>query len=178
MRADRVDAADHLTAGVSGVRFTDVGQCFGVAQDRQRLLEFGQVSSADKDCGLATVPGDHDPIVLALDPVDDLGEVVTNSAWGRRSQATIVALSSHFFKPVDLVGQRSLRRPMSAPEQLSRVVDRSHENCQAATFSSCVVASSSVTFTPSLNFTPSSTSLISSWPLNRRQRSWAVTSSL
>src|SRR5579875_4127139 len=76
------------------------------------------------------------------------------------------------------VGQGLVRcRPLGS-EQLSRVVDRSHENCQAATFSSCVVASSSVTFTPSLNFTPSSTSLISSWPLNRRQRSWAVTSSL
>jgi transposase len=52
------------------------------------------------------------------------------------------------------------------------------ESSQAATFSSCVVASSSVTFTPSLNFTPSSTPAISSWPLNRRQRSWAVASSL
>ena len=52
------------------------------------------------------------------------------------------------------------------------------ENSQAATFSSCVVVSSSVTFTPSLNFTPLSTSAISSWPLNRRQRSWAVESSL
>jgi pimeloyl-ACP methyl ester carboxylesterase len=63
-------------------------------------------------------------------------------------------------------------------EQLSNVVDRPHEKSQAATSSSCVVASSSVTLTPSLNFAPSSTSAISSWPLNRRQRCWAVISSL
>jgi hypothetical protein len=36
------------------------------------------------------------------------------------------------------------------PEQLSNVVDESVKDHQAATFSSVVVASSSVTFTPSL----------------------------
>jgi cyclopropane fatty-acyl-phospholipid synthase-like methyltransferase len=49
---------------------------------------------------------------------------------------------------------------------------------QAATFSSWVVASFSVTLMPSLNFTPASTSATSSWPLNRRQRSCALSSSL
>ena len=61
-------------------------------------------------------------------------------------------------------------------EQLSRVVDEKVKH-QAAT-SSSVVVSSSVTLMPSLNFTPSSTSLTSSWPLNRRQRSWAASRSL
>ena len=38
------------------------------------------------------------------------------------------------------------------------------KNDQAATFSSCVVVSSSVTLIPFLNFTPASTSVTSSWP--------------
>jgi hypothetical protein len=62
-------------------------------------------------------------------------------------------------------------------EQLSRVVDEKVKH-QAATFSSVVVVSSSVTLIPSLNFTPASTSATSSCPLTRRQRSWAASSSL
>ena len=66
-------------------------------------------------------------------------------------------------------------------EQLSNVVDDGVKDHQAATLSSVIslsLLSSSVTLTPSLNFTPSSTSPTSSWPLNRRQRSWAASSSL
>ena len=63
-------------------------------------------------------------------------------------------------------------------EQLSNVVDLAMKDDQAATFSSWVVVSSWVSFIPSLNFTPVSTSLTSSWPLIRRQRSWADSSSL
>jgi hypothetical protein len=63
-------------------------------------------------------------------------------------------------------------------EQLSNVVDEK-VNHHAATFSSVVVAVlSSVTLLPSLNFTPARTSVTSSWPLHRRQRSWAASSSL
>ena len=62
-------------------------------------------------------------------------------------------------------------------EQLSNVVDSAMKNDQAATFS-FVVVSSSVTLIPSVNFAPSSTSLTSSWPLNRRHRSWAASKSL
>src|SRR4051794_11211169 len=49
---------------------------------------------------------------------------------------------------------------------------------QAATLSSVVVVSSSVTRMPSLNCAPASTSATSSWPLKRRQRSCAASSSL
>src|SRR5450759_1421061 len=66
-------------------------------------------------------------------------------------------------------------------EQLSNVVDLVVKDDQAATLSSVVSLSwfsSSVTLMPSLNFTPSSTSATRSWPLNRRQRSWALSSSL
>jgi hypothetical protein len=66
-------------------------------------------------------------------------------------------------------------------EQLSNVVDLAMKDDQAATLSSVVWSSwfsSSVTLMPSLNFMPSSTSATSSWPLNRRQRSCADSSSL
>ena len=56
-----------------------------------------------------------------------------------------------------------------------------NEVSQAATFSSVIPSSwlsSSVTRMPSLKLTPSSTSATRWWPLNRRQRSWAVASSL
>src|SRR3954447_10201935 len=49
---------------------------------------------------------------------------------------------------------------------------------QAATFSLVVVVWSSVTRMPSLNCAPASTSATSSWPLKRRQRCWAASSSL
>ena len=65
--------------------------------------------------------------------------------------------------------------------ELSNVVDPAMKNDQAATLSSVIPSSwlsSSMTWIPSLNFTPSSTSATSSWPLNRRQRSWADSSSL
>ena len=66
-------------------------------------------------------------------------------------------------------------------EQLSNVVDLAMKNDQAATLSSVIPSSwlsSSVTLMPSLNFAPSRTSATSWWPLNRRQRSWADSSSL
>src|SRR5207344_2912533 len=84
---------------------------------------------------------------------------------------------------VELGGQESewCRAPQAEAvleeEQLSRVVDEKVKH-QAATSSFVVVVSSSVTFTPSLNFTPASTSPTSSWPLTRRQRSWAASKSL
>jgi hypothetical protein len=62
-------------------------------------------------------------------------------------------------------------------EQLSNVVDEKVKR-QAATFSSVISVSSSVTLMPSLKVTSLSTSATSSWPLNRRQRSWAASSSL
>src|SRR3954453_8564059 len=49
---------------------------------------------------------------------------------------------------------------------------------QAATFSSGVVGCSSGTRIPSLKIAPARTSVTSSWPLKRRQRSSAVLSSL
>ena len=65
--------------------------------------------------------------------------------------------------------------------ELSNVVDSAVKNDQAATFWSVIPSSwlsSSVTLMPSVNFTPSRTSATRWWPLKRRQRSWAVASSL
>ena len=58
---------------------------------------------------------------------------------------------------------------------------RGRENAQAATFSSVVawsLVSSLVTRMPSVNLASSRTSATSSWPLKRRQRCWAASSSL
>src|SRR3954451_882135 len=41
--ADRFDAADDVPASVGGVGLTDIGQRFRVAQDRDRLLQLGQI---------------------------------------------------------------------------------------------------------------------------------------
>jgi hypothetical protein len=53
-----------------------------------------------------------------------------------------------------------------------------YEKSQAATFSSVVVFSLSVVLIPSWYSTLLSTSVTSSWPVNLRQRSWAVSKSL
>lgn len=52
------------------------------------------------------------------------------------------------------------------------------EDGQAATFSSGVCGCSSGARIPSLKVAPARTSVTSSWPLKRRQRSWAASSSL
>jgi SnoaL-like domain len=66
-------------------------------------------------------------------------------------------------------------------EQLSNVVDDAVEHRQAATLSSVISLSSLSSFViwiPSLNFAPARTSATRWWPLNRRQRAWAASSSL
>lgn len=78
---------------------------------------------------------------------------------------------------VRIAREQTLRIGALTREQLSNVVDEQVKH-QAATSSSVVVVSSSLSLIPSLNFTPSSTSATSSWPLKRRQRSWAASSSL
>jgi hypothetical protein len=70
--AHRVNAANDLAANVGGIRFADVSQRRGIAEDRQGLLKFGEIRGAEQHCCLATVASNHDPIVFALDSIDDL----------------------------------------------------------------------------------------------------------
>jgi hypothetical protein len=93
-----------------------------------------------------------------------------------RHEERLVRLEAH-------ARQDSRTSPSRHPqiEQLSNVVDEAVKDHQAATLSSVISLSSlssSVTRIPSLNSTPASTSATSSWPLNRRQRSSAASSSL
>jgi hypothetical protein len=64
----------------------------GIAEDRQGVLELGQVGGAQQYCCLAAVSRDHDAVVFALDAIDDFGKMVSDAAKRFRSHATIVAL--------------------------------------------------------------------------------------
>ena len=115
---------------------------------------------------------DHE---LALDGLRLLAGELDRSYPGRRRVPTRRHRGDAHADP-----PRRPQQPRSA-EQLSRVVDEAMKDHQAATFSSVVsswLVSSSVTGMPSVYFAPASTSATSSWPLKRRQRSWAASSSL
>ena len=75
--SDRVNAADDIAVHVGRVCLPDVGGPLAIAEDRQRLLEFSQVFGADQDGDLATIARDDDTVVLTLDPIDELGKVVS-----------------------------------------------------------------------------------------------------
>src|SRR4051794_2892832 len=77
-----------------------------------------------------------------------------------------------------LVAWERVKRNRGSRRAIVKCCGSRPDKDQAATFSSVVVVSSSVTFTPSLNVAPASTSATSSWPLKRRQRSCAASSSL
>jgi hypothetical protein len=187
----------------AGQSFSASAMAFSVARERwrgQRLAAFAAPSPAGYEPILASeemlvineltqaVQGLED--VLEVQPfAGDLGEYV----WFRRALAE---RASAGWMPNPQDARRALvfvagwvvrweiftlgypDDRWEAHELLSNVVDSAMKNDQAATLSSCVVVSSSVTLMPSLNFTPASTSATSSWPLNRRQRSCADSSSL
>ena len=69
----RVNSADDIAAYVGRACFADVGERLAIAEDRQRLLELGEVFGADQDGGLATVARDDDAFVLTLDSIDSSG---------------------------------------------------------------------------------------------------------
>ena len=78
--SDGTNATNDVTAAVGGVRLANIGQCSGVAEDREGLLELGKVVGTDDDRSRSTVAGDRHPLVLVLDAVDDFAQVVTNLA--------------------------------------------------------------------------------------------------
>ncbi len=112
--------------------------------------------------------------------VDVVARVASEAAWRVRQLQDEVVVRLVRVAP-DISALRRVHRDHrdleTKTEQLSNVVDEKVKH-QAATSWSVVVVSLSVTFAPSLKLIPSSTSATSSWPLNRRQRSWAASSSL
>ena len=75
-----VHAAHDISAGVGGVSLANVSKRVRVAEHSYRLLELGEVLGTDEDGGVAAVAGDDDPLVPALDPIDQLREVIADSA--------------------------------------------------------------------------------------------------
>ena len=113
------------------------------------------------------------------------GAYAVGSLWLKLATPTATSPFTRFAVSVGLGRPRfghftrmTLRYRLYGRGEIVKCCGLAMRNDQAATLSSCVVVSSSVTLMPSLNLTPSSTSATSSWPLNRRQRSWADSSSL
>jgi hypothetical protein len=72
----RVNPPHDVTAGVRGIRLPDIGERSGVTQDSDHFLQLGKILGADQYRGIPAISGDHHAVVLALDVVDELGEVV------------------------------------------------------------------------------------------------------
>ncbi len=51
----------------------------GVAQDRQRLFERFKIFRVDEDGRGLVVPGDDEPLMVAMDPLDKIGETISSS---------------------------------------------------------------------------------------------------
>ena len=70
--ANCFDSSNYVSSCVSQVCLSDVGKCFRVTEDVDRLFHLGEIIRADEHRGIATVSGDYDPFVLILDTVDHL----------------------------------------------------------------------------------------------------------
>lgn len=80
-----------MTAAATGFGLADVGQGLGVNEHGQGLLQLGQVVQAEDDRGGLAMARHRDPFVLALDPVDDVAEVVSDLTQRSMLMATTVA---------------------------------------------------------------------------------------
>jgi hypothetical protein len=76
--ADCINAADNIAARIGHVSFADVGKCPGIAQHIDGLFTLGQVLRADQNGSCTAVPGNHDPLMLALNSVHELRRVVAD----------------------------------------------------------------------------------------------------
>ncbi len=173
------DAFDNFPPGLTGKALLLAGKLppalFGLFMQQMRLRPLRRLPIA---FGWLTIRGDA-TTARWIKPVLEQREIRRDAARMLRAAAAEPDLLLEaanglpsFDRPALVVWASSDR-----VEQLSNVVDSAMKNDQAATLSS-VVVSSSVTLIPSLNLTPSSTSPTSSWPLHRRQRSWAASKSL
>ena len=80
--ANGIHAANHITAGICGVGLSDVGECFGIAEDVEGLFELGEILGTDQHGSRMAVAGHDDPFVVVFHPVDHLAEVVPHIAQG------------------------------------------------------------------------------------------------
>ena len=80
--AHGISAADDVATRVGGIGLPDVGQSLGIAQDVDRLLHLGEILRTENDRRRLSVAGNHDAFMLVLDPIDDLGQVVSDIPQG------------------------------------------------------------------------------------------------
>lgn len=78
--ADGVDAAQDVAADVRGVSLADVLQGVRVAENGERFLELSEVLRTNDHGRIVAVARDHDTLVLKLNPINDLGEMVSNGS--------------------------------------------------------------------------------------------------
>jgi len=144
-----------------------------------RLLELGTLPALPEQWAIREVLSALDDKIESNGRLVNAAQKLAGAVWSattNRPRSASVATKTTIG---DLADEGALYFSDGYREQLSNVVDAGRrEGGQAATFSSVVVAWSSVTRMPSLKVAPASTSATSSWPLNRRQRSWAASSSL
>ena len=74
-RSDSVHTAHHVAARDCGLSFLQAAHSVGVAEHCDRLLEAGEIGSADQHHSWPAVARDDNPFVLLLDAIDVLGEV-------------------------------------------------------------------------------------------------------
>lgn len=123
--ADGVYSSYDVTPRVGQVRLADIGQRLGVAKNVDRFLKLGEIFGAEQDGGVATVPRDHDPLVLMFDPVDYLGEVVPDgtqrlNAHGHDCGAFTSAGQVGDRRPVDGIGRGSVATCCNATSRFRR----------------------------------------------------------
>jgi hypothetical protein len=93
-----------LSLGELGVReratsVQDVLQCFGVAENGERLLKLSEVFGADDYGRIMAVARADDPLVLVLDAIDDFGQMVSNGPQRLVAMATTVAMGGPVCQP-------------------------------------------------------------------------------
>jgi hypothetical protein len=78
--ANGINSADNVAGSIGRIGLADVGQGLWVTEDRQGLLEFGQVLGAEDDGDGPAVARDGDAVVFALYSRDHIAEMVADIA--------------------------------------------------------------------------------------------------
>ncbi|MEA2931587.1 MAG: hypothetical protein QOI56_372 [Actinomycetota bacterium] len=70
--ADGVDASDDVASSNGALGVSKLLDGLTVGEEVKGLLQRRQVLRADEHRSRRSVPGDHDAVVLTLDPIDEL----------------------------------------------------------------------------------------------------------